>query len=124
MCILLFFGCTAEQPPDADAPEPPAHSGVFRADVGTLTFNGDGNSLIVCFDEYFAKETGLSCGECEGTYVFKFNNRAYRYDKADIFEICVGGSYAFRNIWQETNENAICLALPEKTDETVKFIKT
>ncbi|MGN0596502.1 MAG: hypothetical protein ACI4J1_04145 [Ruminiclostridium sp.] len=36
--IALLTGCATEQPPPADSPEPPAHSGKFVSEYGSMTF--------------------------------------------------------------------------------------
>ena len=125
LSFSLFAGCGGDRPPTADAPEPPAHNGVFRSDVGTLTFNGDGESITVCFEDGFAAEAGLPGGKCEGTYTFKFQQKAYRYDKAEYFNIYIGEQeFSFRNHFQETNENIISVTSPVSVSESLKFIKT
>lgn len=88
--IALLTGCVTAQPPAADSPEPPAHSGTFVSEYGSMTFNGDGESITVCFEDTFAAEAGFPLGECEGTYVFKFQQKAYRYDKAEYLCIYIG----------------------------------
>lgn len=122
--MLLFSGCTPEQPPTADLPDPPTHNGVLRSKVGTLTFNGDGESITVWFQEDFAEQTELPRSERQGTYVFKFQNAAYRYDKAERLEICIDdASYLFQNQWQKTTEETICLSSPLAAGETIQFKK-
>lgn len=124
--VLLtpLFGCNGNQPPPVDTSEPPAHNGVFRSEVGTLTFNGDGESVTVCFEDGFATEAGFPLGNCEGTYVFKFQQKAYRYDKAEYLSIYIGEkAFRLRNHFQETNENVISVTSPVAANETLQFIK-
>ena len=47
--IALLTGCATEQPPPADSPEPPAHSGRCVSEYGSMTFNGDGESVTIDF---------------------------------------------------------------------------
>ena len=65
MCILLF--CTAcganDMPPDSSLPEPDPHDGVFISEYGTMTFNGDGESITFDFTPELAEATGLPGGE-------------------------------------------------------------
>ena len=124
--VLLAFasGCSYDGPPPADTPEPPAHNGVFRSEVGTLTFYGDGERVTVCFEDSFAAEAGFPIGKWEGTYVFQFQNGAYRYDKAEVFRIFIGDiELRFQNNFQETNENIISVTSPVDVKETLKFTK-
>lgn len=129
LCLVLLFiaflsGCSGDGPPSADTPESPAHNGVFRSEVGTLTFNGDGESVTVYFEDDFAAEAGFPIGECEGTYVFKFQQKAYRYDKAEHLCIYIGEKeFSFQNNFQETNENVISVTSPVAAKKTLQFIK-
>ena len=96
--IALLTGCATEQPPPADSPEPPAHSGKFVSEYGSMTFNGDGESVIIDFQQELADATGLPAGAAEGQYVFTFQQGMYRYDKADSFELIIGEcSFSFLN---------------------------
>lgn len=122
--IALLTGCATEQPPPADSPEPPTHSGKFVSEYGSMTFNGDGESITICFEDSFAAESGFPCGECEGTYAFKFHQKTYRYDKAEYLNIYIGEKeFSLRNNFQETNENIISVTSPVDVKETLKFTK-
>ena len=125
VAITLLTGCVTEQPPAADSPEPPAHSGKFVSEYGSMTFNGDGESITVCFEDAFAAEAGFPLGECEGTYVFKFQQKAYRYDKAEYLSIYIGEKeFLLRNVFRETNENIISVMSPAAENETLQFVKS
>ena len=122
--IALLTGCATEQPPPADSPEPPAHSGKFVSEYGSMTFNGDGESVIIDFQQELADATGLPTGAAEGQYVFTFQQGMYRYDKADSFELTIGEcSYSFLNNFQETNENRICVLSPCNSKSNLIFEK-
>ena len=122
--IALLTGCVTEQPPAADSPEPPAHSGKFVSEYGSMTFNGDGESVTIDFLPELTKATGLPTGAADSQYVFTFQQGMYRYDKADGFELIIGEcSYSFLNNFQETNENIISVTSPIATNETLQFIK-
>lgn len=124
LSIAFFSGCSGDEPPAVDTSEPHAHNGVFQSEVGTLTFNGDGASVTVCFDDDFAAEAGFPIGECEGTYVFKFQQKAYRYDKAEYLCIYIGEKeILLQNIFGETNENIISVTSPVAAKEKLQFIK-
>ena len=122
--IALLTGCMAEQPPAADSPEPPAHSGKFVSEYGSMTFNGDGESVTIDFLPELAEATGLPTGAANGQYVFTFQQGMYRYDKADGFKLIIGEcSYSFLNYFQETNENRICVLSPCDDKSTLVFEK-
>ena len=61
---------------------------------------------------------------CEGTYAFKFQQKAYRCDKAENFNYIGEEEFSFRNYFQETNENIISVTSPVTVSESLKFIKT
>lgn len=122
--ISLLTGCANEQPPAADSPEPPAHSGKFVSEYGSMTFNGDGESVTIDFLPELAEATGLPTGAANGQYVFTFQQGMYRYDKADVFELIIGEySYSFLNNFQETNEKRICVLSPCDSKSNLIFEK-
>lgn len=79
-----------------DKPEPPAHSGMFVSDLGTMEFNGDGKTIVIDFQEELAELCGLPAGRSEGTYVFlsgdlpPHGSMEIRYDAAHEMRITVG----------------------------------
>ena len=100
--IVIYFSGNGQQstldnyPYEPDTPKPEPHDGVFSSDYGTLTFNGDGESIAVNFGSYFSAITGIPEGEQNGTYEFLSGNlppHGYvpvRYDNAHILEITIG----------------------------------
>ena len=126
MCILLFCAaCGARDlPPDSSLPEPDPHDGMFSSEYGTMTFNGDGESITFDFTSEFAEATGLPGGEQSGSYAFLFQHGQWRYDKAERFRIAVSDvSYDFINDFTVTDENTIVLQSPLNGEETILFIK-
>ena len=126
MCILLLFtACGAKDtPPDSSLPEPDPHNGVFTSEYGTMTFNGDGESITFDFTQELAESTGLPGGEQNGSYVFLFQHKQWRYDKAERFRIAVSDvSYDFINDFTVTDENTIALQSPLNGEENILFIK-
>ena len=123
--LLLLSACGGrDQPPDPGTPEPPAHDGVFTSEYGTMTFHGDGESIIFDFMPELQEATGLPGGEQSGSYVFLFGHGQWRYDKAERFRITASGaSYDFINDFTETDENTIALQSPLKGEETIFFKK-
>ena len=68
--LLLLCACGGrDQPPDPGTPEPPAHDGVFTSEYGTMTFNGDGESIIFDFTPELQEAAGLPGGEQSGSPV-------------------------------------------------------
>ncbi|MDO5443623.1 MAG: hypothetical protein Q4G10_08130 [Bacteroidia bacterium] len=97
---------------------------MFTSEYGTLTFNGDGESITFDFTSELQAATGLPGGEQRGTYVFLFGHGQWRYDKADHFRISVSdASYDFINDFTVTDENTIALQSPLNGEETIMFIK-
>lgn len=91
--FLVFFAasCGAELPPDDGTPAPAPLDGVYSGDGGTMTFNGDGRSVVCDLTEDLAAKTGLPAGHTEGTYVFLFAHGEWRRDKAETFRLTVDG---------------------------------
>ena len=107
---LLLAGCSQKSskdfedvfvydgPPEdfhEDEPEPAVHDGTYvNAAYGSLTFNGDGESIAIDITEAFAELTGLPAGTSEGTYEFRLGtaptNPPWRYDYAHEFNIIIG----------------------------------
>ena len=126
LCILLFAAaCGAKDtPPDSSLPEPDPHNGVFASEYGTMNFNGDGESITFDFTPEFQEATGLPGGEQSGSYVFLFQHKQWRYDKAERFRISVSDvSYDFINDFTVTDENTIALQSPINGGETILFVK-
>lgn len=104
-CLLLISSCNriisnpnpGNYPYEPDTPVPAAHDGIFASDHGTMTFSGDGESVIINFDAELARLTGLPEGEHKGTYVFLSGNLPpngsfpVRYDIAHEMQIEAGG---------------------------------
>ena len=104
--------------------EPDPHDGVFTSEYGTMTFNGDGESVTFDFSRELAEAAGLPGGEQSGTYVFLFQHGQWRYDKAERFRIAVSDvSYDFINDFTVTDGNTIALQSPLNGEETILFIK-
>lgn len=122
--LLIICGCGyVDSPPEASTPEPPAHNGTFVSDYGTMIFDGDGESVTVCFEDSFADEAGLPKGSVDGTYCFQFHNGMYRYDKAESFHLYIGGTeYQFMNDFTETNEKTISLVSPVDAADKMVFV--
>ncbi len=110
--VLLFAltlaGCEADDPPpdldnhpyEPDTSAPAAHDGVFVCEHGSMTFSGDGETVVIDFDAVLAALTGLPEGRHEGTYVFMSGDlpphgkMPVRYDTAFEIDITVGKAAA------------------------------
>ncbi len=98
---LLFAGCESgggstvldNYPYEPDTPVPDAHSGIFVSDHGNMTFDGDGESILLNFDAELAELAGFPEGEQKGTYCFLSGNLPphgsfpVRYDIAHEMQI-------------------------------------
>ncbi len=125
LAVFLLAACGAKDtPPDSSLPEPNPHDGVFTSEYGTMTFNGDGESITFDFTPELQEATGLPGGEQSGSYVFLFQHGQWRYDKAERFRIAVSDtSYDFINVFTVTDENTIAIQSPLNGEETILFIK-
>ena len=100
LALALCCACAGSKPEnypyEPDTPAPAPHDGVFASEHGTMTFNGDGESVVIDFDADLAGLTGLPEGAQEGTYVFLSGelppNGSFpvRYDIAHELKITVG----------------------------------
>ena len=99
--LLCAAGCGPghvhiNKPYEPDTPAPSPHDGVFVSDHGTMTFNGDGKTVLLDFDEDLAQRVGLPAGEQKADYEFRSGNlppHGYvpvRYDTAMTFWVTVG----------------------------------
>ncbi len=101
---VFFTGCAErEEPPvminypyEPDTPAPPPHEGVFTSEHGTMTFPGDGESVIIDFDTELSEYLGLPEGEQEAKYYFlsgdlpPHGHIPIRYDAAHMIRIITG----------------------------------
>ena len=74
--ILLFVSAACSydgNPPDDGTPWPENHNGIFVSEYGSMTFNGDGETVIIDFSDELAQKTGLPAGEQSGNYVFLYH---------------------------------------------------
>lgn len=113
--VLMMMSCGYKNgPPGDDAPWPENLDGEFTSEYGSMSFNGDGNSIVVDFSEELAKALNFQTGKCEGTYVFLFDHKEWRYDKADTFAITINDNISYlTNVFTQTNEDRIVVCLPE-----------
>ena len=125
LAVFLLAACGAKElPPDSSLPEPEPHDGVFTSEYGSMTFNGDGESITFDFTPELQEATGLPGGEQNGSYVFLFQHKQWHYDKAERFRIAVSNvSYDFINDFTVTDEDTIALQSPLNGEETILFIK-
>ena len=99
---LLLTACSVLDPkPDNMPYEPPtpapaAHDGSFVSEHGSMRFHGDGESVVIDFDEELAELTGLPAGEHDASYVFlsgvlpPHGSMPVRYDVAHELRLTVG----------------------------------
>ena len=104
LLVLPLTGCGngggplehKNMPYEPDTPAPVPHEGVFVSEHGTMTFSGDGESVIIDFDMALAECLGLPEGEQEAKYVFlsgvlpPHGNVPVRYDVAHMVRIVAG----------------------------------
>ena len=99
--MLVTCGCggtrdNGNYPYEPDTPAPAPHEGTFVSEHGTMRFNGDGESVVIDFDEDLARCLGLPAGEQAASYAFCSGNlppHGYveiRYDVAMTLRLTVG----------------------------------
>ena len=127
LLLVLALGvasCGRDLPPDDGTPEPEPLTGTFTSEYGTMTFHGDGESVKFDFSPEFAEAAGLPVGEQNGSYVFLFQHKEWRYDKAERFRITAAeASCDFINVFTLTDENTIALQSPIHGEDTILFKK-
>ena len=105
--LLGLCGCGGGKPGDdgfvdlnypyePDTPVPPPHEGRFVSGHGTMTFNGDGKTVLLDLDGELARRLGLPEGEQAASYEFRSGDLAphgyipIRYAAAMTFWLTVG----------------------------------
>lgn len=89
-------GDNGNYPYEPDTPAPAAHDGTFVSDHGTMVFNGDGNSVVINFDDELAKLAGVETGDQSASYYFASGDLPphghvpVRYDTAMEFFLTTG----------------------------------
>ncbi len=118
VAVLMLMSCGYKNgPPGDDTTWPENLAGEYTSEYGSMHFTGDGESIVVNFSEELSAALNCQTGELEGTYVFLFDHKAWRYDKADEFDIFIGdNTYSFTNMFTQTNEDRIVLCVPEFND--------
>lgn len=127
MTVLMLFclcACKTEEPPKEETPVPPAHSGTFVSEYGTLEFNGDGESVKVSITPELADAAGLPESEFDGTYAFTFHHNLWRYDQAERFCLtCADVTAELMNDFTKTDEDTIAFSSPIDAAQTIIFEK-
>ncbi len=102
LTVMLLCSCShpdpSNSPYDPGTPVPADHEGTFVSPHGSMTFNGDGESVVLDFDEELRAMLELQDmeeGEQEGTYVFlsgdlpPHGSYPIRYDVAHEMQLTV-----------------------------------
>ncbi len=116
-------------PYEPDTPAPDPHEGTFISEHGTMTFNGDGETLVYDFDEELAELTGLPSGEHAGTYVFLSGDLPphgsidVRYDIAHEWKIETDGISAVIRLGLAAQDGSTAtVGVGIVTDTTIPFL--
>ncbi len=112
--LPLLSACgRTNSPPDSETPEPELLSGDYASEYGTMTFNGDGESIVLDLKPELAETMGLAEGVSEGRYEFLFSGGKYRYDKAETLRVTVGErQYEFLNHHGRASKAVLDLFVP------------
>ena len=103
-------GDNGNRPYEPDTPAPAPHEGTFVSDHGTMTFNGDGKTVVLDLDEDLAGRLGLPAGQQQAAYEFRSGNlppHGYvdvRYDVAMTFWLTVGEGDGAQTVMVEVGE--------------------
>lgn len=118
VAALMLMSCGYQNGPPGDTETWPEDlDGEFASEYGTMSFIGDGDSIVVDFSEEFAEALECQTGKRRGTYVFLFDNKSWRYDKSDEMDITIDGStFCFANDFTRTNGDRIVLTLADFND--------
>lgn len=117
MLAVMLTGCGTS----SDTPELKNHNGKYVSEYGSLTFNGDGKSVIVDFSPELLKVTGLSNGE--GTY--RFSNYLFKENYYDAMHLSIKvgkNTYRFDNGFVLTSEDRIVVEWVFDNDDDVFII--
>ncbi len=119
----LLFSCGPKDlPPDDGSPWPAGLDGTFVFGDSSLVFNGDGQTVRLDLETALAERMSLPAGESDGTYVFLFQNKSWRYDFAESLRFMVGEtSSSFAVTPGSTTSLAVSFRLGD--GETVRFEK-
>ena len=124
LLALALVSCAGDAPPDDGSPAPAPLCGTFVCGGSSLSFDGDGQSVLLNVTHELSEKAGLPAGESEGTYVFLFHNEAWRYDKAEYLRVTVGSeSYELQSDFTRTCEDVVALYLSADDAEPTLFIK-
>ena len=104
-CVFLVSLCSCmkdngNRPYEPDGPTPDPHDGVFVCEGSSLTFNGDGKTIILSLKKEICGLFELEEGNYEGTYVFlsgdlpPHGSSPIRYDAAHEFKIDLPDGYS------------------------------
>lgn len=104
-CVFLVSLCSCmkdngNRPYEPDGPTPDPHDGVFVCEGSSLTFNGDGKTIILSLKKEICGLFELEEGDYEGTYVFlsgdlpPHGSSPIRYDAAHEFKIDLPDGYS------------------------------
>ena len=86
LSLLTLSGCIGDKPPVVEAVK--ALDGEYVSPIGSLCFNGDGDSVVLKLDEEYKEKLGYTSEK--GTYAFTIDHRgACDYDKANLFRIFI-----------------------------------
>ncbi len=127
---LLFAGCgpkSYDGPPDPGTPAPPPHEGSFISEYGTMTFNGDGETVYIDFspeylevlesppneETYSYAFTWYSFGECRYDVATEFNIHNRASDTSLTFSLYLEG--------EGTTKDKIAFSYPTPEDQNVVF---
>ncbi len=128
LMLSVLFGCVNDEKIPQSDNKPENLEGTFvNEELGTLIFNGDGETLQFDLTQQGMEDLGLSAEKGEGNYAFTFGNKGLcDYDKADVLSITFNGvTTRLNNVFAgetATDSNRIVLELYDPS-KTIVFTK-
>ncbi|MDD2586521.1 MAG: hypothetical protein PHR65_05695 [Syntrophomonadaceae bacterium] len=129
LCGLLIASCgpkSNDGPPDSGKPVPPPHSGTFVGEYGSLTFNGDGETVHINLNDDLLEAMGNPPNDVDYTYYFKwYNFGPCPYDVAPELSLYHQDSQTGLDfsLYGNVTETCITFSHPTLNQARVKFEK-
>ncbi len=112
-------------PPTYDVPYVDPHDGVFVNEHGSMTFNGDGSTVICSFDAEIAEKTGLPEGDYEAEYYFydPIEPVGYvcQYNEAHEIHFVIGDKTYVVDVGEHTEDDSYMTGVDCTTADRITF---
>ena len=110
-------------PPNYDLPHVEPHDGIFKNDHGSMTFNGDGKSVTIEFDDLIARDTGLPPGKHDAEYYFFLPlapaGYACEYNEAHEMHFIIDGANYMVCVGEHTKDGSFTTGVNTTTADRI-----